>query len=137
GGNLSGIEYTLPVASAQVKSSLLFAGLQANGTTAIIEPVKTRDHTERMIKQFGGDIEINDLTVRLNGGQALTGTTVQVPGDISSAAFFLVAGAIMPNSEIKLTNVGLNPTRTGIIEVMKAMGANLTIMNEEKDASEP
>ncbi|MBU8879091.1 3-phosphoshikimate 1-carboxyvinyltransferase [Bacillus sp. FJAT-29790] len=137
GGNLVGIEYEMPVASAQVKSSILFAGLQATGTTTVIEPEKTRDHTERMIKQFGGDIEIDGRTVRIKGGQQLTGTHVQVPGDISSAAFFLVAGAIVPNSEIILKNVGLNPTRTGIIDVMKEMGADLTIIPHEENSFEP
>lgn len=137
GGNLKAIKYELPVASAQVKSSLLFAGLQASGTTQIIEPVKTRDHTERMIKQFGGSIQINERTVKISGGQSLIGTDIHVPGDISSAAFFLVAGAIVPNSRITLKNVGLNPTRTGIIDVMKKMGAEITILQSNDDATEP
>ncbi len=137
GGNLEGIEYELPVASAQVKSSLLFAGLQASGTTTVIEPVKTRDHTERMIKQFGGEVEKNETTIRIKGGQKLTGTAIHVPGDISSAAFFLVAGAIVPGSEIKLTNVGLNPTRTGIIDIMKKMGAKITITQLTENEFEP
>lgn len=137
GGNLNAIDYELPIASAQVKSSLLFAGMQASGTTKLIEPVKTRDHTERMIKQFGGNIEVDGLTVKITGGQRLKGTDIHVPGDISSAAFFLVAGAIVPNSKITLKNVGLNPTRTGIIEVMKKMGANITILHTNDDAFEP
>ncbi|KOP83234.1 3-phosphoshikimate 1-carboxyvinyltransferase [Cytobacillus solani] len=137
GGNLKGIEYELPVASAQVKSSLLFAGLQASGTTTVIEPVKTRDHTERMIKQFGGEVEKTGTAIRIKGGQKLTGTSIHVPGDISSAAFFLVAGAIVPGSEIKLTNVGLNPTRTGIIDIMKEMGAKITIKQLTEDEFEP
>ncbi|MGJ7919988.1 3-phosphoshikimate 1-carboxyvinyltransferase [Neobacillus sp. LXY-4] len=137
GGELTAIEYTLPVASAQVKSSILFAGLQANGTTIIHEPAKTRDHTERMIRQFGGEVESNGLSVKIQGGQSLTASHVNVPGDISSAAFFMVAGAIVPNSEIILKNVGLNPTRTGIIDVMKEMGADITILPNEAEQYEP
>ncbi|WP_425481978.1 3-phosphoshikimate 1-carboxyvinyltransferase [Cytobacillus depressus] len=137
GGDLSPLEYVLPVASAQVKSAILFAGLQANGTTTIIEPAKTRDHTERMIQKFGGSFEVDGCTVKIKGGQVLTGTEIHVPGDISSAAFFLAAGAIVPNSEITLKNVGLNPTRTGIIDVLKEMGADFTILPYDKDAFEP
>ncbi|MDF1507730.1 3-phosphoshikimate 1-carboxyvinyltransferase [Robertmurraya sp. DFI.2.37] len=132
GGNLTGIEYRLPVASAQVKSAILLAGLQAEGETTVIETSKTRDHTERMIQHFGGKLEVDGLTVKLQGGQSLQGTNVEVPGDISSAAFFLVAGAIVPNSEIRLKNVGLNPTRTGIIDVMREMGADLQVENERE-----
>lgn len=137
GGNLKGLEYELPVASAQVKSSLLFAGLQASGTTTVIEPVITRDHTERMIKQFGGEVEKNGTTIKIQGGQKLTGTSIHVPGDISSAAFFLVAGAIVPDSAIKLTNVGLNPTRTGIIDIMREMGAQIRITEHTENEFEP
>lgn len=137
GGKLTGISYELPVASAQVKSSLLFAGMQASGETAVIEPVKTRDHTERMFRQFGGDIEIDGHTIRIRGGQSLTGTDIHVPGDISSAAFFMVAGAIVPDSEITLKNVGLNPTRTGIIDVMQQMGADISITPYANGLSEP
>lgn len=137
GGGIHGIEYHSPVASAQVKSSILLAGLQAEGRTTVIEPEKSRDHTERMIDQFGGSVEKNGLSVSVTGGQRLKGTTIEVPGDISSAAFFLVAGAIVPNSQITLKNVGLNPTRTGIIEVMKDMGADLTIFVKEGNQTEP
>lgn len=137
GGNLRGLEYILPVASAQVKSSVLLAGLQAEGRTTVIEPSKTRDHTERMIGHFGGEVNVDGLTVSVTGGQRLKGADVHVPGDISSAAFFLVAGAIVPNSEITLRNVGLNPTRTGIIDVMQEMGADIQILNEQTDAFEP
>lgn len=137
GGSLKSFHYTLPVASAQVKSCLLFAGMQAEGTTTIIEPVQTRDHTERMVRKFGGEVVVKDRSVTIQGGQTFQGTTVHVPGDISSAAFFLVAGAIVPNSEIVLKNVGLNPTRTGIIDVMKDMGADLQIVNEQYDSFEP
>ena len=137
GKDLTGINYTLPVASAQIKSSILFAGLQASGMTTLHEPAKSRDHTERMIRQFGGEAESSGLTVKIKGPQQLTAADVYVPGDISSAAFFLVAGAIVPNSEIVLKNVGLNPTRTGIIDVMKAMGANISISAKENNTNEP
>lgn len=137
GGGISGIEYHAPVASAQVKSSILLAGLQADGTTTVVEPEKSRDHTERMIRQFGGTVEEDGLTVSVRGGQTLKGTNIKVPGDISSAAFFLVAGAIVPNSCITLKNVGLNPTRTGIIDVMKAMGADITIEVTAGEQFEP
>ncbi|WP_285766222.1 3-phosphoshikimate 1-carboxyvinyltransferase [Peribacillus sp. SI8-4] len=127
GGKLEGIRYELPVASAQVKSAIILAGLQSEGETIIVEPEETRDHTERMIQAFGGKIEKDGHTIKVGGNQVFKGTTVHVPGDISSAAFFLVAAAITKNSEVVLKNVGLNPTRTGILEVMKAMGADITI----------
>lgn len=124
---LKPIEYRLPMASAQVKSAILFAALQAHGTSRIIEKEPTRNHTEEMIKQFGGHIETaaDEKTITLSGPQAFQGQEVIVPGDISSAAFFLVAGAIVPNSRIRMTNVGVNPSRTGILTVMEAMGADL------------
>ena len=138
GGDIHGIVYHPPVASAQVKSSILLAGLQAKGVTTVVEPEKSRDHTERMIRQFGGQVEEEGLAVSVSGGQELKGTTIHVPGDISSAAFFLVAGAIVPNSTIILKNVGLNPTRTGIIDVMKEMGADLKIdVKSTDDLMEP
>ncbi|MGE7121452.1 3-phosphoshikimate 1-carboxyvinyltransferase [Peribacillus sp. NPDC046944] len=127
GGQLQGVRYQLPVASAQVKSAIILAGLQAEGETIIVEPEATRDHTERMIQQFGGKIEKDGQTIKVSGNQLFKGTTIHVPGDISSAAFFMVAAAITKNSEVVLKNVGLNPTRTGIIEVMKAMGADITV----------
>jgi 3-phosphoshikimate 1-carboxyvinyltransferase len=133
GGSLKAIQYSLPVASAQVKSAILLAGLQAEGVTEIIEPQRTRDHTEKMILEFGGEIERQEDTIMLRGGQVLSGTEVYVPGDISSAAFFMTAAAIVKGSSITLKNVGLNETRTGIIEVMKRMGAKMEIM--EKTAS--
>jgi 3-phosphoshikimate 1-carboxyvinyltransferase len=137
GGGLKPINYHLPVASAQVKSALILAGLQAEGQSTIIEPEETRDHTERMIIKFGGEIHKDNQRIIVKGGQKLTATTIQVPGDISSAAFFLVAGAIIPNSEIVLKDVGLNPTRTGIIEVMKKMGADLEIVQNKETLFEP
>ncbi|WP_430138592.1 3-phosphoshikimate 1-carboxyvinyltransferase [Neobacillus pocheonensis] len=137
GGKLNPIHYKLPVASAQVKSALILAGLQAEGITEIIEPSETRDHTERMIRKFGGVIQKENQVITVKGGQKLTAATIHVPGDISSAAFFLVAGAIIPGSEIILKNVGLNPTRTGIIEVLKKMGADLEIIQNDSDSFEP
>lgn len=137
GGKLQSITYRLPVASAQVKSAILFAGLNADGTTRVIEPVATRDHTERMIQRFGGKISRQENEIQLEGGQKLSGTEIHVPGDISSAAFFLVAGCIVPNSSITLRNVGLNPTRTGILEVLQNMGASMDVQQDTADAFEP
>ena len=137
GGNLQSINYESPVASAQVKSAILLAGLHAEGTTSVTEPHKSRDHTERMLTLFGGKVISDGLTVSVDGKQALTGTHVDVPGDISSAAFFLVAGATVPDSEIVLKNVGLNPTRTGILDVLERMGADMIIENVRNEDSEP
>lgn len=129
--NLVPIEYQMPVASAQVKSAIIFAAMQAQGTSTIIEKEVSRNHTEEMIRQFGGEITVSDKEIKITGPQNLIGQDVTVPGDISSAAFFLVAGAITPNSELTLTNVGINPTRNGIVEVLKEMGADLEIINED------
>ncbi|MGA4720044.1 3-phosphoshikimate 1-carboxyvinyltransferase [Fictibacillus nanhaiensis] len=137
GGETRGIHYTSPIASAQVKSAIILAGLDGEGTTSVEEPFKSRDHTERMLKAFGVEVETDELTVSVAGGQKLKGTHIEVPGDISSAAFFLVAGAIVPNSEITLKKVGLNPTRTGILDVLKDMGADITYQNINEEASEP
>jgi 3-phosphoshikimate 1-carboxyvinyltransferase len=119
------IDYQMPVASAQVKSALIFAALQAKGTSRIIEKEISRNHTEEMIRQFGGEITVNGKEIQITGPQTFTAQEVIVPGDISSAAFFLTAGAILPNSEITLENVGINPTRTGILDVLEQMGAQL------------
>lgn len=124
---LKPIHYQLPVASAQVKSALIFAALQADGESVIIEKEKTRNHTEDMIVQFGGKIDVNGKEIRIKGGQEFTGQDVVVPGDISSAAFWLVAGLIVPNAKVTLKNVGINETRTGIFDVIKAMGGKMTI----------
>ncbi|ETT81141.1 3-phosphoshikimate 1-carboxyvinyltransferase [Viridibacillus arenosi] len=137
GTKLQAIDYTMPVASAQVKSAILLAGINAEGTTVIREKEVSRDHTERMLRQFGAEITNEDGIVSLKGGQQLTATHVAVPGDISSAAFFLVAGTIAKNSEITLENVGLNHTRTGIIEVLQEMNANMSIEIDDESASEP
>lgn len=137
GTQLKAIDYTMPVASAQVKSAILLAGLQAEGTTIVREKEVSRDHTERMLKQFGGSVSVDNGVVSIEGGQKLTGTHVNVPGDVSSAAFFLVAGAIVPNSEITLQNVGVNPTRSGIIDVLEKMGAQISVQIEDENAAEP
>ncbi|SDY88389.1 3-phosphoshikimate 1-carboxyvinyltransferase [Bacillus sp. 166amftsu] len=137
GGNLKAIDYTSPVASAQVKSAILLAGLTAEGVTTVTEPHISRDHTEKMLEAFGVTVIREDKTVKIAGGQHLIGTDIQVPGDVSSAAFFLVAGAIVPNSKLVLKNVGMNPTRTGIIDVLTKMGANLEIHPIHNSASEP
>ena len=124
---LQPIHYQLPVASAQVKSALIFAALQAQGESVIIEKEITRNHTEDMIAQFGGQIEVEGKEIRIQGGQEFTAQEVTVPGDISSAAFWLVAGLIVPDSKIVLENVGINETRTGILEVIEAMGGRMTL----------
>lgn len=137
GGSLRPLQYESPVASAQVKSAILLAGLFTDGTTTVTEPAKSRDHTERMVRLFGGEVAVDGLTVSVSGKQTLKAADVYVPGDISSAAFFLVAGAIVPNSEIVLKNVGLNPTRTGILDVLEQMGAELSIENVRNEDTEP
>lgn len=125
--------YQMPVSSAQVKSALLFAALQAKGTSVIVEKEPSRNHTEEMIKQFEGEIAVDGKKITINGPQQLKGQTVIVPGDISSAAFFLVAGAILPNSEITLKNVGLNPTRTGILDVLQQMNALFELSDKDEE----
>ncbi|WP_248624318.1 3-phosphoshikimate 1-carboxyvinyltransferase [Enterococcus cecorum] len=135
GAKLAPITYEMPVASAQVKSAIIFAALQAQGTSTIIEKEPSRNHTEQMIKQFGGEIEVSGKTIRVTGPQQLTGQEVIVPGDISSAAFFIVAGAILKNSQVVLKNVGINPTRTGILDVLEAMGGTFEL-SEIDEANE-
>ena len=125
--NLTPIHYELPIASAQVKSALIFAALQAQGQSVIIEKECTRNHTEDMLRQFGGDLSVDGKKITVQGPQKLSGQTVVVPGDISSAAFWLVAGLIVPNSRVVLKNVGINETRTGIIDVIRAMGGKLEL----------
>ncbi|RAZ70183.1 3-phosphoshikimate 1-carboxyvinyltransferase [Planococcus maitriensis] len=125
GTALQAIDYTMPVASAQVKSAVLLAGLSAQGTTTVHEPVPSRDHTEIMLKHFGADISRNGDIISLIGGQELRAAHVQVPGDISSAAFMIGAALIAVGSEIQLKNVGVNPTRTGLLDVFEAMGADI------------
>lgn len=130
GGNLKPITYLTETASAQVKSAILLAGLFTPGWTSVTEPAKSRDHTELMLQGFGVPVEIDGMTVRVKGQPSMAGCDIQVPGDISSAAFLIVAASIVPRSRLILKNVGLNPSRTGIIEVLQAMGANIQIMNQ-------
>ncbi|MGN7939789.1 3-phosphoshikimate 1-carboxyvinyltransferase [Virgibacillus sp. 6R] len=138
GGNLKGLTYESPVASAQVKSAILLAGLRTDKEeTTVIEPHKSRDHTERMLRAFGVEVKEDSTSATVIGGKELEATNIFVPGDISSAAFFLVAGAIVPNSEIILKNVGINPTRTGIIEVLQMMGASIEIIQHDQYSFEP
>lgn len=138
--HLKGIHYAMPVASAQVKSALLLAGLYAEGETTVVEPAPTRDHTERMLTAFGYPVEVSGAhreIIRVRSGGTLTATNIEVPADISSAAFFMVAAAITPDSDVILTHVGLNPTRTGVIDILKQMGADLTIENQRLVGGEP
>lgn len=136
------IEYRLPVASAQVKSAVLLAGLNTPGITTVIEPVPTRDHSERMLRGFGADLSVEVQTdgtrvIRLVGEAELKPQTIDVPGDPSSAAFFIVAALIVPGSELTIQNVGLNPTRAGIVEVLRQMGGDITEVNRREVGGEP
>lgn len=140
GSALHGAVLGTPIASAQVKSAILLAGLTATGPTSVIEPARSRDHSERMLRGFGADIEIGGDSgrhVRLTPGRELVGQPVEVPGDISSAAFWLVAGAITPGADLTVRNVGLNPTRTGVLEVLEAMGARIERLEQRLVAGEP
>ncbi|KAF1687411.1 3-phosphoshikimate 1-carboxyvinyltransferase [Pseudoxanthomonas taiwanensis] len=137
GQTLHGIDYVLPVASAQVKSAILLAGLYAQGTTSVTEPHPTRDYTERMLAAFGVDIEFSPGFARLRGGQRLRATDVAVPADFSSAAFFLVAASIVPGSELRLRQVGLNPRRTGLLQALRLMGADIREENAGEHGGEP
>jgi 3-phosphoshikimate 1-carboxyvinyltransferase len=134
---LQGIDYTLPMASAQVKSAILLAGLNARGTTRVTEPAPTRDHTERMLESFGVQLERDGAQVSLRGGQQLVGTKVQVPGDISSAAFFMVAGCLGASDGLTIRGVGVNPTRTGLIDMLRLMGADITVTPVAAAGAEP
>lgn len=136
-GNLKGVHYQMPVASAQVKSCLLLAGLYANGKTCVTEPAPTRDHTERMLAGFGYPVEQKGSTVCLTGGGALKAVKVEVPADISSAAFFLVGASIAEDSDLVLEHVGINPTRTGVLDILKLMGANIELLNVHEAGGEP
>lgn len=136
GKTLQSITYELPVKSAQVKSAVLLAGLFADGTTSVIEQAKTRDHTENMLRAFGADLTVNGLQVSITNKQALSPVDVLVPGDISSAAFLIVAACLVKDSEVTFKNVGLNKTRTGILDVLQQMGANMRILNEREISGE-
>ncbi|BBP43587.1 3-phosphoshikimate 1-carboxyvinyltransferase [Thiosulfativibrio zosterae] len=142
GQPLKGIQYTLPMASAQVKSCLILAGLYAEGTTEVIEPAPTRDHTERMLNGFGYAVHTEKLDgsaskMTVTGGGTLTAMNIDVPSDISSAAFFMVAASIAPGSDLVIEHVGINPTRTGVIDILKLMGADITLENEQTVGGEP
>ena len=137
GTKLSSIQYAVPIASAQVKSAILLAGMQAQGTTTIEEPQNSRDHTELMIKGFGGTVNVDGRRVSIDGGQKLYGRDVRIPGDISSAAFFLAAASMIPGSAVVVRNVGVNPTRDGIIASLRRMGARLNLQNERVETGEP
>lgn len=137
GARLRGIRYSMPVASAQVKSALLLAGLYAEGRTCVSEPAPTRDHTERMLSGFGWPTEREGDTVCVQGGAVLHATDIEVPGDLSSAAFFLVGASIAEGSDLVLEHVGVNPTRTGALEILRRMGADIRLLNERTAGGEP
>ncbi len=137
GSQLNSILYQSPVASAQVKSCLLLAGLYARGTTTVVEPQLSRDHTERMLSDFGVNIKRNGLAVAIEGQQTLCGCEISVAGDFSSAAFFIGAASIVPDSKLTIKNICLNPTRTGLLEVLTEMGAKIDIQQYEQKSSEP
>jgi 3-phosphoshikimate 1-carboxyvinyltransferase len=137
GSRLLGIDYTMPVASAQVKSCLLLAGLNAQGHTCVTEPAPTRDHTERMLQGFGYPVQRDGATACVEPGHRLMATDLVVPGDISSSAFFLVGASIAPGSRLQINNVGINPTRTGILDILTAMGADIELLNEREVGGEP
>jgi len=137
GHQLNGIDYEMPIASAQVKSCLLLAGLYADGETTITEPGMTRDHTERMLTSFSYPIKKSGNTVAINGGGELEAADIIVPGDISSAAFFMVAACIVPGADIVIRNIGVNPTRVGVINILQAMGADIKTINKRLCGDEP
>jgi 3-phosphoshikimate 1-carboxyvinyltransferase len=137
GDNLKPIAYAMPVASAQVKSSLLLAGLYAEGDTEIVEPIKSRDHSEKMLPAFGAELSVEGLKTIVRGGRELCPLDTHVPGDFSSAAFFIVAALLIPGAEITARNVGINPTRTGLLEVLKKMGAAIEVSNKHDVSGEP
>jgi 3-phosphoshikimate 1-carboxyvinyltransferase len=137
GGDLRGIEYTLPVASAQVKSALLLAGLYADGCTTLHVPGPARDHTERMLLAMGADLEIRGLTLRIEPATRLGPIDLTVPGDFSSAAFLIVAALIIPGSEIVIESVGVNPTRSGLLDILWAMGADVAVRHGRVLSGEP
>ncbi|MEI6428630.1 MAG: 3-phosphoshikimate 1-carboxyvinyltransferase [Pseudanabaena sp. ELA607] len=139
GQNLKAMHYQSPIASAQVKSCILLAGLMTDGETIVTEPERSRDHTERMLAAFGANVQVDVATntASVKGGAKLVGQEVTVPGDISSAAFWLVAASIVPDAELLIQNVGINPTRTGVLEVLEAMGADITYENQREVTGEP
>lgn len=137
GSELQGIDYSSPVASAQVKSAILLAGLYAAGGTSVTEPERTRDHTERMLRYFGVPVEVSGTRVSVSPGVEFSGTELEIPSDISSAAFFIVAALVNPGSEIVVKNVGLNPLRTGVLDILREMGADISVENRRECCGEP
>ncbi|MCX5665723.1 MAG: 3-phosphoshikimate 1-carboxyvinyltransferase [Candidatus Omnitrophica bacterium] len=137
GGSVKPITYKNLIASAQVKSAILFAGLYSKGTTKVIEPVRSRDHTERMLKYFGAKVKISGQSVSIKGGSELRARAVEIPGDISSASFFMAAATLLKGSRIKMLNISINPTRAGILKVLSRMGADIEVVNKKKLGSEP
>ncbi len=137
GGNLRPIEYHLPVASAQVKTAVLFAGMFANGRTTVHEPLPTRNHSEIALRKFGADLQVDGLSISIAGGTRLRGQRLRVPGDLSSAAFFIAAALLLPGSHVTLEGVGLNPTRTALLDVLRGMGADLKIARGSASGGEP
>jgi 3-phosphoshikimate 1-carboxyvinyltransferase len=137
GDALHGIEYVMPMASAQVKSCVLLAGLYARGRTCVTEPAPTRDHTERMLRGFGYSVTRDGATVCIEGGGCLTATRIEVPGDISSAAFFMVGACITPGADVTLENVGINPTRCGVVTILQQMGADIALLDTREVCGEP
>lgn len=135
--SLKGIDYTMPMASAQVKSCLLLAGIYASGTTCVTEPATTRDHTERMLRAYGYSVITEANRICLTGGGRLTACDIDVPADISSAAFYMVGASIAQGSDITLQHVGVNPTRTGVIDILRLMGANIELLNQREVGGEP
>ncbi len=137
GSNLSGIDYVMPVESAQVKTAILLAGLYADGETTVTEKAKSRDHTERMLSAMGAEIKENENTVKIKKSDSLNPINITIPADISSASYFIAAGAVMKNSDVLIKNVGVNPTRTGILDVARAMGADIIEQNIRTENNEP
>lgn len=135
--SLTAVDFDMPIASAQVKSAIMLAALTAQGETVVRQPAPSRDHSERMLAAFGATVRVDGLVVRVQGPVTLTGCPVRVPADISSAAFFAVAASIVPGAEVELPGVGVNPTRTGVIEVLRAMGADISISNARESGGEP
>lgn len=137
GQTLQGIHYDLPIASAQVKSCVLLAGMYAKGRTSITEPAPTRDHTERMLGGFGYDVDSTNGVIGLDGGGRLVGTSIDIPADVSSAAFLLVGASIAPGSDVLLKHVGMNPTRVGVLNILTLMGADISVLNPQEIGGEP
>ena len=135
--NLRSIDYVMPIASAQVKSAVLLAGLYATGTTSVTEPAVTRDHTERMIRSMGGTVTLTGGTVTLTGGQRLQGCDIQIPSDLSSATFVMLAALLAENADVQIKKVGVNPTRTGVIDILQGMGADISLENPQLLGAEP